>query len=109
MPYSHTLSLNNICSNNESFDKRCNGLERYLLDRGCSEKMVRKEILRARAILRDALLAKVSSQKSNNKMTFNITHHPLFRNIRKILEEIHVILAQSNRHRKCLQTLLRVW
>ena len=86
-----------------------NGLERYLLDRRCSERMVRKEILRARAILRDAILVKVSTQKSNNKMAFNINPHPLFCNIRKILEEIHVVLAQSNRHRKCLQTLLRDW
>ena len=45
-----------MCSNNEFFDKRCNDLEKYLLERGYSEKMVRKEILRARAIPRDELL-----------------------------------------------------
>ena len=42
VPYSQALRLNKICSNNEFFDKRCNDLEKYLLERGYSEKMVRK-------------------------------------------------------------------
>ena len=55
--------------------------------------MVRKEIFRARAILKDELLEKVNDQEKQNKITFNTTYHPAFRNIRKILEELHVILA----------------
>ena len=70
--YSQDLRLNRICSNNEFFDKRCNDLEKHLLERGCSDKMVRKEILRARAIPRDALLEKVNNQEKQNKITFNI-------------------------------------
>ena len=100
IPYSQALRLNRICSNNKFFDKRCNDLEKYLLDRGYSERMVRKEILRARAIPRDALLGKVNNQKNNNKITFNITYHPVFRNVKKILEEMHVILAPDDRHRE---------
>ena len=45
IPYSQALRLNKICSNNECFDKRCNDLEKYLLERGYSETMVHKEIL----------------------------------------------------------------
>ena len=97
IPYSQALRLNRICSNNKFFDKRCNDLEKYLLDRGYSERMVRKEILRARAIPRDTLLGKVNNQK-NNKIMFNITYHPVFRNVKKILEEMHVILAPDDRH-----------
>ena len=78
IPYSQALRLNRICSNNEFFDKRCNDLEKYLLERGYSEKMVRKEILRARAILRDAVLEKVNNQGKQNKITFNITYHQYF-------------------------------
>ena len=100
IPYSQALRLNTICSNNEFFDKRCNDLEKYLLERGCSEKMVRKEILRARAILKDTLLEKVNNQEKQNKITFNITYHPVFRNVRKILEELHVILASNDGHKK---------
>ena len=94
--YSQALRLNGICSNNEFFEKRCNDLEKYLLERGYSQKMVRKEILRVRAIPRDALLEKVNNQEKQNKRTFNITYHPVFRNVRKILEELHVILASDD-------------
>ena len=73
IPYSQALRLNRICSNNEFFNKRCNDLEKYLLERGYSEKMVRKGILRARAITRDALLEKVHNHEKQNKITFNIT------------------------------------
>ena len=50
--YSKALRLNRICSNNEFFDEKCNDLGKYLSEKGSSEKMVRKEILRARAIPR---------------------------------------------------------
>ena len=71
-----------------------------MLDRGYSERMVRKEILRARAIPRDTLLGKVNNQKNNNKITFNITYQPVFSNVKKILEEMHVILAPDDRHKE---------
>ena len=98
--YSQALRLNRICSNNEFFDKRCNDLEKYLLEKGCSEKMARKEILRARALPRDALLEKVNNQEKQNKITFNVTYHLVFRDVRKILEELHVILASDDGHKK---------
>ena len=56
--------------------------------------MVRKEISR------DALLEKVNNQEKQNKITCNITYHPVFRNVRKILEELHVILASDDGHKK---------
>ena len=62
--------------------------------------MVRKEILRARAIPRDTLLGKVNNQKNNNKITFNITYHTVFRNVKKVLEEMHMILAPDDRHKE---------
>ena len=89
-----------MCSNNEFFDKRCNDLEKYRLERGYSEKMVRTEILQARAIPRDALLEKVNNQEKQNKITFNITYHPIFRDVRKILEELHAILGPAVGHKK---------
>ena len=98
IPYSQALRLNRVCSNNGIFDKRCNGLEKKLLEGGYSEKMVRKEIFRTRAIPRDELLEKVNDQEKQNKISFNITYHPAFRNIRKILEELHVILACDDGH-----------
>ena len=53
IPYSQALRLNLICSETNSFDKCCNDLEQFLLGRGYSSKLVRKEILRARQIPRN--------------------------------------------------------
>ena len=44
--------------------------------------MVCKEILRARAIPTDALLEKVNNQERQNKITFIITYHSVFRDVR---------------------------
>ena len=100
IPYSQTLRINRICSNNEFFDKRCNDLKKYLLERGYSEKMVHQEILRATAIPRGTLLKKVNNQEKQNKITVNKTYLLVFRDVRKILEELHVIFASDDGHKK---------
>ena len=45
IPYNQALRLNRIFSSNEFFDKICNELEKYLLEKGYCEKMVHKERL----------------------------------------------------------------
>ena len=59
IPYSQTFRLNRISSDNSNFDKRCNELESWLFEKGYSEKMVRKQVLRAREHSRESLLEKV--------------------------------------------------
>ena len=54
--YSQALRLNRICSDNKSLDKRCNNSEGWLLERGYNEKIIRKQILRAREHSRKDLL-----------------------------------------------------
>ena len=68
--------------------------------------MVRMEILRARTIPRDALLEKVNNQEKQREITFNITYHPVFRDVTKISEELHVILASDDGKKKVFQTFL---
>ena len=48
IPYSQALRLNRICSDNKSFDKRCNDLEGWLMEQRYNGKMIRKEILRVK-------------------------------------------------------------
>ena len=45
---SQALRLNRICSGNETFDRRCNDLEKWLMERGYNEKLIRKQTLSAR-------------------------------------------------------------
>ena len=100
--YSQALIFNRICSNNDLFDKRCNDLGKYLLERGYSEKMVCKGILQAQTIPTDALLEKDNNQEKHNKITFNVTYHLVFRGVRKILEELYMIIASDDGHKKVL-------
>ena len=70
IPYSQALRLNRICSDPISFDRRCNDLEKWLIERGYSEREVRKQILRARGFSRDSLLDRENTREEQNKITF---------------------------------------
>ena len=87
IPYSQTLRLNRICSDNNNFDKRCNEPESWLLEKGYSEKMVRKQLLRGHEHSRESLLEKVKSESDENKLTLNTIYYPVFQNGRNILQE----------------------
>ena len=100
IPYSQALRLNRICSDNESFDKRCNDLERWLMERGYNGKMIRKQILRAREHSRKYLLEREKAKTSEPRLTFNITYYPVSQNIRNILQELHLLLALDKEHKK---------
>ena len=70
--YSQALRRNRICSDNANFDKRCNDLEKWLMERGYNKKMVRKQILRAREDSRNDLLWERKATSIWAKLTFNI-------------------------------------
>ena len=73
IPYSQAVRLNRICSDNETFDRRCNDLGKWLMERGYNEKMIKKQILRAREHSRNDLLKKEKQQLSERKLTSLIT------------------------------------
>ena len=56
IPYSQALRYNRICADNKKFDQRCNDLQKWLMERGYGERMVRTQILKARGESRDSLL-----------------------------------------------------
>ena len=62
------LCLNRICSDSISFDRRCNDLKRCLLERGCTEKEVRKQVLSGRAICRDDLLNRERNLQKTHRL-----------------------------------------
>ena len=71
IPYSQAPRLSCICSETNSFDKRCKDLERFLLERGCNSKLVWKEKRQRRAIPRNEELDKERCQGKDTKLTFN--------------------------------------
>ena len=100
IPYSHALKLNYICSETNSFDKGYNDLERCLQERGCSSKLVGKEITCTRKIRRNELLDQEKSQGNDSRLKFNVTYYPVFRHLKNQLKELLVILACDEHHKK---------
>ena len=100
IPYSQTLRLNRICSDSRSFDRRCNDLERWLLERGYKEKEVRKQVLRGRAICRDDLLNRERTLQEKAQVTFNFTYYAVFKDVRKILKDLHLFLTPDRAHKR---------
>ena len=62
--YIQVLKLDRICSDTENFDKSCNDLEKWLMQRGYNKKMKRKQILRAREHSRNDILEREKLQVS---------------------------------------------
>ena len=100
IPYSQTLRLNRICSDSTSFDRRCNDLERWLLERDYKEKEVRKQALRGKAFCRNDLLNRERTFQEKTQVTFNLTYYPVFKDVRKILKDLHLLLTPDKTHKK---------
>jgi len=100
IPYSQALRLNRICSEPEFFDQRCNQLEDWLIKRGYDEKLVRRKVLDARGQKREELLDRNKFEKQGDRMILNITYHPAFQSVGKILRKIHVLLACNKEHQE---------
>ena len=73
IPYNQALHFNRICSENRFFDNRSNQPESWLKDRGCNEKVVRQQILKARKFTWKDFLNQDSKTKGRNKLVFNFT------------------------------------
>ena len=101
--YSQGLCLNRICSKNNFFDIDSNNLEKWLSEKDYSEKLVCKEILKARSQSRETLLHKEKMSINDDRVTFSIAYYQVFKNIRNILEELHILFAPNEQHRKFLQ------
>ena len=71
IPYNQALKLNRICSE-DSFsinDKRCNDMEIWLKGRGYSDRLVQKQILKARKFVRGKLLNNLRKKKKKKNQS----------------------------------------
>ena len=89
-------------------NSHCNNLEKWLSERGYREKLVCKEILKARSQSRETLLDKEKMSRNDDRVTFNIAYYPVFKNIKIILEELHILLAPDEQHRKVFTDIPRI-
>ena len=61
---------------------------------------MRKQVLIDTSICRDDLLKRESILQGKTETTFSLTYYPVFKNVRKILEEIHLLLKPDQAHKK---------
>ena len=106
IPYSQALRLNRICSENSFFDKRCNDLEILLKGRGYSDKLVRKQILKAWKFSRAKLLNNQRKKENEDKLVLNITYQPSLAQLKVIMTRMHLLLTPDNEHNRCSETFL---
>jgi len=61
---------------------------------------VRRQILNARTFKRVTLLDKEKPNYKKNVLTLNITYHPAYAQVKKILSNIHLLLTPDSEHLK---------
>ena len=64
IPYYQALKYNRTCSDNENLDQCCDNLEKWLIKRGYSERMLRIQMLKARGESRDGPLEQENTRTS---------------------------------------------
>ena len=102
IPYSQTLRLRRICSENEDLFKRVGELKGYLKSRGYDMNMVEKQVFEAMKISRDEALQEHEQRNSNNERDVLVTtYHPaLSQKVFKILKNNHNILSLGEDHKE---------
>ena len=100
IPCSQALRITWICLGNVSFDLRCDELEEWLIKIYYSPTLIRKQIIKARAVSRDISLDRVKEVKNNDILAITLTYHPSIKNFQNVLNEAHILLTPSKEHRK---------
>ena len=95
IPYSQALRRNWICSENFSFDLRCNEFEEGLIKRNCNPTVIMNQILKARVFSRDTLLDNVKKVRNNGRLLLALTYHPSIKNFQDVLNEAHIFLTPN--------------
>ena len=82
-------------------------MRKWLSERGYIKKFVCKDVLKASNQLREALLDKEKMSKNDDRVTFDITYYPVFKN-RNILEELHILHAPDEQYRRVFTDIPRI-
>ena len=61
---------------------------------------MRKQVLRGRAICRDDLLNRERTLQEKTQVTFNLTYYPVFKDVSKILKELHLLFTSDQAHKR---------
>ena len=96
--YSQALRLNRICSD-IFYNNSCKQLETWLPDRNYKQKLVREQILNARAAPGETLLDNERNPQVEDRLVLDLTNHPLLRDFQKVLNETQILLTPNEEHK----------
>ena len=82
------------------YDKCCNELEIWLIERGYSDKLVRQQILQARKPKRKDLLNDMKDKRNDFKLLSNIIYHPNFISLKDTMSFLHSLFTPDQEHQK---------
>ena len=80
-------------------------MEIWLKGRGYSDKLVQKQILKARKFLRAKLLNNLRKKKEEEKPVLNIMYHPFLSQLKIIMTRIHLLLTPDNEHNQVFRDI----
>ena len=61
---------------------------------------MRKQVLRGSAFCRDDLLNRERTVQEKTQVVFNLTYYSVFKDVREILKELHLLLTPDKAHEK---------
>ena len=76
IPYSQTLRLKRICSNDNNLRKRLQELKGYLVKRGYDSGFVESQFGRVKGISRTRLFTRKESPETKSRNSFVVDYHP---------------------------------
>ena len=98
IPYSQTLRIRRICSDEQFFKGRVGDLKTSLLARGYGENEVDSQIDRVRDKNRATLLDPITKEKDDTKIAFVLTYHPALHKVYDILRKNQNLLPVDSGH-----------
>ena len=79
------------------YDNGCDQLQKS--DRNLKQKLVREQIIKARAISRETLLNNERNPQVEDRVVLTLTYHPLLRDFQKVLNEVQILLTPNKEHK----------
>ena len=100
LPYSLTLRLRRICSNDTTFKHRCAELREFFIAKGYKPVLVDRQIARGNIDRNVALEPR--SQERDKRTPFVLDYHPAMANAGRILYKHFPVVTSSDRLRKAI-------
>ena len=110
IPYSQTLRIRRICSDQEKFRNRSEDLVGWLVQRGYKENVVREQVARANSLDRATLLSQESrcSEERKDFIPFVVSYHPALSELKGLVSRLQNMLEATEEHKSVFRQELLV-